>query len=77
MYELSINCLFFILALIGGNIDIDIAYVDYPSIICKGGFNGYTKDADKKLVDTLAREVTAGKWGNGDERKKRLTAALS
>ena len=26
-------------------------------------------------VDTLAREVIAGKWSNGDERKKRLTAA--
>lgn len=26
-------------------------------------------------VDTLAREVIAGKWGNGDDRKKRLQAA--
>ena len=30
---------------------------------------------DDDTVDTLAREVIAGKWGNGDERKKRLTAA--
>ena len=29
----------------------------------------------KKTVDELAKEVIAGKWGNGDERKKRLTAA--
>lgn len=28
-----------------------------------------------KTVDELAREVIAGKWGNGDERKKKLTAA--
>lgn len=30
-------------------------------------------DAVLKSVDTLAQEVIIGKWGNGDERKKRLT----
>ena len=29
----------------------------------------------KKTVDELAKEVIAGKWGNGADRKKRLTAA--
>lgn len=29
----------------------------------------------KKSVDAIAREVIRGDWGNGDERKKRLTAA--
>lgn len=29
----------------------------------------------KKSVDQIANEVIAGKWGNGDDRKKRLTAA--
>ena len=29
----------------------------------------------KKSVDTIAREVIAGKWGNGATRKKKLTAA--
>lgn len=29
----------------------------------------------KKSVDTIAKEVFEGKWGNGEERKKRLTAA--
>lgn len=29
----------------------------------------------KKSVDEIAKEVIAGKWGNGDDRKKRLTAA--
>lgn len=28
-----------------------------------------------KSVDEIAREVIQGKWGNGDERVKRLTAA--
>lgn len=29
----------------------------------------------KKPIDEIAREVIEGKWGNGEERKKRLTAA--
>lgn len=29
----------------------------------------------KKSVTTIAKEVIAGKWGNGSERKKKLTAA--
>ena len=29
----------------------------------------------KKTVDELAQEVIAGKWGNGADRKERLTAA--
>lgn len=29
----------------------------------------------KKSVDEIAREVLAGKWGNGQDRKNRLTAA--
>ena len=29
----------------------------------------------EKSVDELAQEVIAGKWGNGNDRKKRLTAA--
>lgn len=60
---------------ISGNVDLDVSTVDYPSVIRKGGFNGYAKGSDKKSVDTLAREVISGKWGNGAERKKRLTAA--
>ena len=33
------------------------------------------KTAAKKSVATLAKEVIAGKWGNGADRKKRLTKA--
>lgn len=36
----------------------------------------YTPNAStKKTVADLAREVIQGKWGNGDERRKRLTKA--
>lgn len=33
------------------------------------------KPAKKKTIAVLAQEVIAGKWGNGDERVKKLTAA--
>ena len=29
----------------------------------------------KKSVEAVAKEVLAGKWGNGEERKKKLQAA--
>lgn len=70
---------------ISGNVDLDYAYVDYPTIIKVGGFNGYTKAASenrppapttpRKSVDKLAQEVLDGKWGNGTDRKYRLAAA--
>lgn len=34
-----------------------------------------TTTSNKKDVMTVAKEVIAGKWGSGDERKKKLTAA--
>ncbi|MBR1408005.1 MAG: SPOR domain-containing protein [Clostridia bacterium] len=34
-----------------------------------------TTPAATKTVEELAREVIAGKWGNGDDRKKALTDA--
>ena len=55
---------------VNGNCDMNIAYVDYPSII-KKGFNGYKL----KSIDEIAREVVQGKWGNGNERKQRLETA--
>ena len=45
------------------------------------GFDGYivTVDNDapapKKSVEEIAKEVIAGKWGNGADRKSRLTNA--
>lgn len=65
-----------------GSIDHDFCYVDYPSIIRAAGKNGYPKPANpapkppaKKSVDEIAREVIAGKWGAGAERKKLLAEA--
>ncbi|NJP41217.1 LysM peptidoglycan-binding domain-containing protein [Oscillospiraceae bacterium HV4-5-C5C] len=67
---------------ISGNVDMDYSYIDFPSAIKNGGFNGYGKSAAstitttaKKSVDEIAAEVIAGKWGNGSDRKNRLTAA--
>lgn len=34
-----------------------------------------TPQPEKKTVDEVAQEVIEGKWGNGDEREERLTAA--
>ena len=34
-----------------------------------------TTAAKKKTVNAIAKEVIAGKWGNGNERKKKLEAA--
>lgn len=41
------------------------------------GFSAFitTEEGTGKSVDELAREVLQGKWGNGEERKKRLGAA--
>ena len=37
--------------------------------------NGNVVYPTKKSVDEIAGEVIQGKWGNGTERKKRLTDA--
>lgn len=57
---------------IQNNCDLDYGYIDYPSIIIKGGFNGYNSSDD---INKIVNEVINGDWGNGEERKKRLTAA--
>jgi len=69
---------------INGRVDMDWCYIDFPSVIKNGGFNGYAKGTAsgstpaapaQKSVDELASEVITGKWGNGSDRKNRLTAA--
>ena len=47
------------------------------SVFDENGKKVYPADASstKKSVDTIASEVIRGNWGNGDERKKKLTAA--
>ena len=44
-------------------------------ITTKSGTAVQTAAEPKKTVDDLAREVINGKWGNGTDRKNRLTAA--
>ena len=34
-----------------------------------------TPPTPTKTIEELAKEVIAGKWGNGEERKRRLTEA--
>ena len=48
--------------------------------VCKTGYyvfdaNGKVVYPVKKSIDEIAREVIQGKWGNGTERKNRLTNA--
>ena len=47
------------------------------SVFDGNGKKVYPADAPdtKKSVDAIAREVIRGYWGNGDERKQKLTAA--
>lgn len=65
--------------------DQNYAYKDYPNLIKKCGLNGFTTTKEeskantstkpKKSVETVAKEVIEGKWGNGEERKTKLRAA--
>lgn len=57
---------------ISGNVDLNYCYADYPKIIKDGGFNGYSV---KPTIEEIAKEVIAGKWGNGEERKKKLASS--
>jgi hypothetical protein len=43
--------------------------------LLKKGTGTTKKPAPKKSVTQLAEEVIDGKWGNGDERRRKLTAA--
>lgn len=58
--------------------DRDWGYVDYSEYIRQNGLNGFSKECVssnvRKTVDELAHEVINGLWGNGQERKDRLTA---
>ena len=58
---------------ISGNVDMNICYKTFGAVSTPAKTTATT--AKKKTVATLATEVLAGKWGNGDERKKKLTEA--
>lgn len=67
----------------GVTTDQNWAVKDYPAIMKQLGLNGYSKEGGtptpqptpSKSVDELAREVIAGKWGNGQDRVNALTNA--
>ena len=58
----------------GVTCDQNYAFMDYPAIMKRAKLNGYG-EVHKKTVDELAREVIAGMWGTGLNRKDRLTKA--
>lgn len=65
----------------GMTVDQNYCFFDYGAYVRKEGLNGFTsnKNTDTKPVlkisEEIATEVIAGKWGNGAERKNKLTAA--
>lgn len=68
----------------GKRVDTDFCFRDFPAEIKARGLNGFPKSGSdtpkepenpKKTVDELANEVIRGEWGNGEERRKRLTEA--
>lgn len=59
-----------------GHLDVNAFYgtkADWQKLIGKAAKK--TATTAKKSVDTLAKEVIAGKWGNGSDRKDRLMKA--
>ena len=59
--------------------DQNYMYRDFPALIKERGLNGFSSDEPivtiPKSVETLAKEVIDGKWGNGSERKIKLENA--
>lgn len=65
-----------------GNLDLDIANMDKQGWLKYAQATAAPKPTPapapapaKKSVDEIANEVIAGKWGNGEDRVKRLTQA--
>lgn len=49
---------------ISGNVDHNYCYVDYPSIIKSGGFNGYNKNTNES--DSVLKDINIKSMSNGD-----------
>ena len=67
---------------INGRVDMNLLYRDFIGTIAETAPTRPTTEPTAepakpatKTIDELAREVIAGNWGNGDDRKKKLTAA--
>lgn len=59
---------------IKGNVDTDEALFSYKTLIKEEKKEERSKPA-KKSNEEIAKEVIAGKWGNGSDRRARLTTA--
>lgn len=59
---------------ISGNVDTNYLYRDLFSAV-KGDSSSSSGTTSNKSTSEIAKEVIAGEWGNGDERKKKLEAA--
>ena len=57
---------------ISGDVDMNRCYVDFPKIIADKGKHTTENKVPEKSVSDLAKEVIAGKYGAGAERKKLL-----
>lgn len=60
---------------IKGNVDMNECYRDFPAEIGGAKAEEVMTPPSKKSIVELVEEVLDGKWGNGDDRKNRLTAA--
>ena len=47
----------------------------FPELVRLVNSSTVSNEPTKKSVDVIAKEVINGKWGNGDDRKNRLTGA--
>ena len=56
--------------------DQNYMYKDFPKLIKAKKLNGFADSKNpKKSNEVIASEVISGKWGNGNERKDKLTKA--
>ena len=53
----------------------NIGWVNDDCITGKKGSSSSSSSSSKKSISTVAKEVIAGEWGNGETRKKKLEAA--
>lgn len=60
---------------IKGDVDMNHCYRNFPAEILSSKKPVAATAPAKKTVSELVEEVFAGKWGDGAERKKKLTAA--
>lgn len=60
----------------GQVVDQNYCYVDYPTLVKARELNGYNKNTTTtKTLEEVAKEVIAGKWGNGLTRRLKLAKA--